>query len=71
MYCHYLLRIESKILGGLPHHNLFIALFMLGLLISQVDYLPSHPDTPPPTGTDAEWWVLYEETDGSQCSRHR
>ena len=39
------------------------------LLISQVDYLPSHPDTP--TGIDAEWWVLYEETGGSQCSRHR
>ena len=38
------------------------------LLISQVDYLPSHPDTP--TMIDAEWWVLDEETGGSQCSRH-
>ena len=69
MYCHCILRIESKILGGLPHHNLFIAQFMLGLLMSQVDYLLSYPDTPP-TGTDAEWWVLYEEMGGSQCGRH-
>ena len=22
------------------------------------------------TGTDAEWWDLYEDTGGSQCSRH-
>jgi len=36
MYWHCLLRIESKILGGLPHHNPFIAQFMLGLLILQV-----------------------------------
>ena len=50
MYCHCLLRIKSKILRGLPHHNLFIAQFMLGLLISQVDNLPSHLDTPPPPG---------------------
>ena len=36
IYWYCLLRIESKILGGLPHHNLFIAQFMLGLLILQV-----------------------------------
>ena len=58
MYWHCLLRIESKILGGLPHHTLLIAQFMLGLLISQVDHLLSHP----PPRTNAEWWVLYEET---------
>ena len=50
MYCHCLLRIKSKNLGRLPHHNPFIAQFMLGLLISQVDYLPRHPDTPHPPG---------------------
>ena len=35
MYPYYLLRIEFKCLGGLrlPHGNLFIAQFMLGLLI--------------------------------------
>jgi len=36
MYWHWLLRIESKILGGLRHHNPSIAQFMLSLLILQV-----------------------------------
>ena len=36
IYWHCLLRIESEILGGLPHHNPFIAQFMLCLLILRV-----------------------------------
>ena len=36
MYWHCLLGIVSKMLGGLPHYNPFIAQLMLGLLMLQV-----------------------------------
>ena len=39
---HWLLRIESKILGGLPHHNPFIAQLMSGLPILQVHTAPRY-----------------------------
>ena len=42
LYWHFLLRIESEILGGLPHHNPFIAQFMSGLLILQVRVVPRY-----------------------------
>lgn len=32
-------------------------------------YLTSYPDTLH-TQTNTYWWVLYEETGSSQCSRH-